>query len=774
MNIIHMNEFERARKGFNSQEAVSLLRECRELAIRRLSAALISMMGKVDDALFELAEKAENNAVQTLYFDAMREVRLKRASMEIGFKAKLLEGFNREIRKENETAESGSPAPELRMNDMDLMQHDELEESLAVSNMVSKIEIGCKEALGMLNRRIGYLLNDPELVRAKNPIGPEVVCNAFREACEVESGIKVKLIIMKLFDRYVVSEEMLSLYQDVNKLLIERGVLPELRHEVKRNPNARATPAAAGATGEAAQAGANAAATASEEDVFATLQQLMLRGLPGAGQGGMAGLFGGRGFSGTAEQVSSADVVNNLTLLQQGNGELVAGGVGQLSNADLVSGSVNVIREIRTAGAFGNVGAVDGMIIDVVAMLFDYILDDNDVPAVMKVLIGRLQIPMLKVGMLDKSFFSRKTHPARRLLNRLAEAAVGWNGEEDKGLYKKVESIVQQVLVEFESDVTLFATLLEDFEAFLAKEDQKAEHHEAQSTRLVQGKEKLKLAKQQVRIEIERRGRNNAIPKFVRQFLVSYWQNLLLITLIKEGEGSVAWKRGLTTMDNLIWSLQRKTSVTERDRLVKMLPSLLRTLREGMELISMREDEFQGFLEQLATHHAMIVNAVPRDSDAANDADILAGYADDPLAELSPEDNEPVVEDKQVTTATIHRLVTAGDIEVEEITLGEEDDEPQEQIEDEFVEQARSLHQGAWVEFMQEDGETLRAKLTWVSPVTGIYLFTNRQGLKACDKTLQGLATELRRGGARILDGAPLFERAVNCVIDGLRKQAVG
>ena len=92
----------------------------------------------------------------------------------------------------------------------------------------------------------------------------------------------------------------------------------------------------------------------------------------------------------------------------------------------------------------------------------------------------------------------------------------------------------------------------------------------------------------------------------------------------------------------------------------------------------------------------------------------------------------------------------------------------------EFVEQARSLHQGAWVEFMQEDGETLRAKLTWVSPVTGIYLFTNRQGLKACDKTLQGLAAELRRGGARILDGAPLFERAVNCVIDGLRKQAVG
>src|SRR5690606_12761374 len=51
MNIIHMNEFERARKGFSSQEAVGLLRECRELTIRRLTASLVRMMGKVDDAL---------------------------------------------------------------------------------------------------------------------------------------------------------------------------------------------------------------------------------------------------------------------------------------------------------------------------------------------------------------------------------------------------------------------------------------------------------------------------------------------------------------------------------------------------------------------------------------------------------------------------------------------------------------------------------------------------------------------------------------------------
>lgn len=772
MNIVHIDDFERARKGFSSQEAVGLLRECRELTLRTLSAALVRMMGKVDDALFELAEKAENNAVQSLYFDAMREVRLKRASMEIGFKAQLMEGFNREIRKEHEAADaatSGSP----RMEELDLVEHDALEETLAVSNMVSKIEVGCKEELGLLNRRIGYLLNDPELSRAKNPIGPEVVCNAFREACgDVESGIKVKLIILKLFDRYVASESMTPLYRDINKLLIERGVLPELRHELKRAPSNRLAPPA-GAPGAVATHGipgiAGAAVGSGDEDVFATLQQLMYRVVPGAAPGNLpaGGVLGGGAGAGGGISVPPG-FMNTLTLLQQGNRELAGGMLGNLSNVDLASGSVNVIRNIQASGLAGQVGAVDGMIIDVVAMLFDYILDDADVPPGMKALIGRLQIPLLKVGMLDKSFFSRKSHPARKLLNALADAAVGWNGDQDQALYKKVDEVVQRVLVEFDSEVALFDTLVQDFTEFMEQERQKAAHLEQQSARMVQGKERLRLAKQRVRIEVERRCRV-LLPKFVRQFLVDYWQNLLLVTFIKDGEESIEWKRNLTTMDNLVWSLQPKTSALERERLVKLLPSLLRLLREGAALISMREEDFQSFLEQLAGTHATIVNTVPREIEAANDA----GVTDDPLAESPPQPEvEPVQADPVVTTATLHRLVEAGHINAEEIVLGADDDAPQEQIEDAFVERVRALRQGMWLEFTQDDGGTLRAKLTWISPVTGVYLFTNRQGLKACDKTLQGLAAELRRGHARILDDAPLFERAVSSVIDGLRKKA--
>ncbi|MFA7387937.1 MAG: DUF1631 domain-containing protein [Thiohalobacteraceae bacterium] len=736
MNIVQLNEFEKARTGVTRQEAVGLLRECREVAFCRLSAAMTRMLAKVDDTLFEWAEKSQQKPDQNLYFDAMRAVRLKRASMEIAFKTQLVEGFNREIRKE-----SDSSSESLLAEQMTLVDDDGLEEGLAVENMVNKVEVECKQELHHLNRRVGVLLNDPDLTRAKNPIGPEIICGAFREACaDLDSGIKVKLIVMKLFDRHVVDEEIKSLYHEINRLLIDRGILSDLRYDVKRVPGNAKGPNTPDADSEEG-----------DEDLYATLQKLMLRGAPA---GGMA----------SAAVIGT--LVGQLTQLQQGRADAAGGSLATLDQNALTSGTVNIIHDIKTSGAMGDLGATDGMVIDVIAMLFDYVFDDVDIPPTMKALIGRLQIPMLKVGMLDKTFFSRRSHPARKLLNALAHASVGWNARTDQALHDKIASVVQRVLDGFEQDIELFSVLIDEFEAFLAAEKERAAHREEQSAGLVRGTERLRLAKQRVRIEVERRNRG-MLPTFARHFLVSYWQNLLLVTFVKEGEDSVAWKRSLTAMDNLVWSLQPKATVLERDRLVKLLPSLLRVLRDGMQLISMRDADFQSFLGQLAECHAGIVNAVPRSGHAANDADEVPIMAAHPLAYAGGD--EPVVEDKAIMTATIHQLVVSGDLQAEETAI-EDDETPFDEIEDEYLVQARDLKQGGWVEFNQEDGTAVRAKLTWVSPVTGVYLFTNRQGLKTADKTLQGLAAELRNGTARLLDDAPLFERAVSSVIDGLRK----
>ncbi len=793
MNIVRLNDFDRSQRGPLALDTKELLRECRSIASEHLARVLTSMMNGVDDALFKLAEKAENNAVQSSYFDAMREVRIKRATMESECNAEFIRGFNRELKP---GASSGSQASPFESNDfeLDLVAHEDLEESLAVKSMIVKIQVNHKQELGALDRRMGFLLGDPDLERVNNPLGPEVFCNAFRIACDqIESGIKVKLIILKLFDRYVVNEHIGKIYQEVNRYLISKNVLPKIRHSVRNGQGV--------VYGQRSSSGVSGEAMPDEEqDVFATMQELMgggVAGAPGGGMGGMGGMAGVPGYY--AGGVTTSTLLNNLTRMQQGDPELYADSTAGFDMGAVAAGNVNVIRSIQSTGLISKVGANDGMVIDVVAMLFDYILDDENIPGAMKALIGRLQIPLLKVAMMDRTFFSRKSHPARMLLNRLAEAATGWTQAQDDGLYAHVEKTVQRVLVEFEDDVSIFEELDKELDRFLNAEQHEAEQKAKQSLRYAQGKERLKLAKLRVREEVDERTAHQAVPKGVQQFLVTYWQNLLLVTLIKEGEDSIAWKRALTTMDNLMWSVQPKNGAGERDRLVKTLPKLLELLSEGMDVVSMSPGHRENFLSYLSDLHAQIVHTLPqKDADRTDPLAIDAPLSHsvqqaapyphqieepDPLAddfvEAGPDDGnelEPgdIAESEEVMTATIHRLVEEGDLEVEEITLGSDEEVPtlDEVVEDRYLEQVRELQVGTWVEFRTDDGEVARAKLTWISPVSGVYLFTNRRGLKAAEHTLQGLAIELRRGSARIIEDAPLFDRAVGSVIDDLRKKA--
>ena len=87
-------------------------------------------------------------------------------------------------------------------------------------------------------------------------------------------------------------------------------------------------------------------------------------------------------------------------------------------------------------------------------------------------------------------------------------------------------------------------------------------------------------------------------------------------------------------------------------------------------------------------------------------------------------------------------------------------EEVPEVIDDQFLEIAQSLERGMWIEFEDEDGQLAFAKLAWVSPLRGTYLFTNRQGQKALSMTAEELAERFRSDHARLVEAEPLIDRA--------------
>ena len=738
--VVPLGAHPRARSRLSAKESADVLVGCRELALERMAHALAGMLDRVEDDLFDLADKAVDREVQNTYLDARTKSRDKRKVIEATFRQHFLDFFNRKVRGEAPPAERESAPEELT-----LVGHEDLEETIAVREMARKLGSACEGELFALSQRMGFLLERPELADDANPLSPANVCAALKDACDqIEATFKVRMTLLHQFERYA-EAELQRVYHELNAHLVERRILPDVRIGVRR----AAPPAAPKPAKQAQSAGTD------NGDLFGTLAQLIGPTLAGhntaASPGGPAAGAGapqawplepGAQGGSTAPQSFMAE----LTRMHREGGPAITA-------ADEVL--VNVVRNIKAAPQSASLGTVDAMTIDIVAMLFDYIFDDRHIPATVKALLGRLQIPVLKVALLDKSFFSAKSHPARRLIDLLAESAIGLDESNaaEGAVLALIEGVVQSVLTEFDTDLALFEKLVARVEAFI-EERKKAESSVVErSARLIEERERGEIARVVAEEEVARRLELRAwVAPPVREMLADAWVRALAQVQSTEGEGSPAWRALLQTMDDLLWSIEPKVAAEDRKRLVTMLPAMLKSLDEGLERATVGEAARDAFMGALVDCHAAAVKSG------------LRGMA--ALPRIPPPE---VQEDASIA----RELVPAGDIQVSEIRL--KTPRGKAPVRNVFTRTGiwTNLQRGTWVEFAGCAVPAMRARLTWISPNKGVYLFTNPlSSAAAVSISPEALAEQMRLGEARMLDDAPLVGRAVDSMLANLRRQA--
>jgi hypothetical protein len=449
-----------------------------------LLPALAKTLEGAAGELLEISDRISAYEMRRIYEDAMIFAREQPGIVETEFRRRFYQHFKRECRRDN-GRQSGSTG--LEASQLSLVDPDELEGSLAASTIENALNNSCGEELFGLSKRIGVLLSDPELQSGANPLGPEVIGAAVMDTLKGQGlPLKTQLVLVPLINKYL-PRHVRAVYLDINRQLVDKGHLPTIRVGVRKP--VQPSPSIS----ETAKRGESPEPAEESQDLLAMLRQLMTLGsqgvagphwrawLPsrsrrrarddvGSARGGTvaAGRRNGRRRFFPEQCDPGGDA--GLTNLQRGQSESLA--AAGLDGALLANGQVNILREIRSSPVVGSLGQMDSMTLDIVAMVFDYILDDRRIPDAMKALIGRLQIPVLKVAMLDRAFFSQKTHPARRLLDALAEASMGWNEDEghESGLYRKVDELVQRVLNQFDEELDIFAMVLEDFIQYEAEE----------------------------------------------------------------------------------------------------------------------------------------------------------------------------------------------------------------------------------------------------------------------------------------------------------------
>ena len=386
-------------------------------------------------------------------------------------------------------------------------------------------------------------------------------------------------------------------------------------------------------------------------------------------------------------------------------------------------------------------------------MLFDFIFETKDLPDGIKALLARLQIPVLKAAMLDGAFFAKKTHPSRLLVNQLAQAGLGWApamGPDDP-LYRKIDEIVHQILDNFSDDLAIFDEQRESLEAFLAEEEKAAEENIQTTAEEINKKDRLQIGSVLAKGEIEKRIEQMPVPQFLAMFLRMRWQGALEHVYLDQGEESDAWTGGIATLEDLVWSVQPKRSVEDRRHLVALLPSLLKRLSAGMQHRGWAVDDREAFMSNLVEAHAAAVKPSVTADRSPTAAVAEAARAEAEIAKASGD---------EVKAAKAEALAEAMQQAVPEPIEPE-----REVIADDYLEIARSLERGVWIEFEADDGQLAFAKLAWVSPLRGTYLFTNRQGQKALSMTAEDLADRFRADRARVVEAEPLIDRAFTSMI---------
>ncbi|MDF1630584.1 MAG: DUF1631 domain-containing protein [Alcanivoracaceae bacterium] len=721
-------------------------------ACELLVGYLCDMLDSADDKLFDLSDGQQSGAL-----DAMRELRLKRAGVESGFRQALENQFRSAYLGEDRS--SSSVLGKLDLDSLSLVQEDQMEVDLAINTMSRRVRMISETQLRAFNHRLEYLSEGKrEFSERNSPLDPAQIVAAFRvETEKLDVDINTRLIMYKLFERLVLSE-LGFVITEANQTLIDSGILPDMTAppiRASRQPGQSVPKVKAGEPQanpiESLLGSAGGGAAADPAALYAMFGELLdavrlISARPDAGpapsnmavmQGGVAYVNGAPVTNpGHVRQVSSNDLVGMLNRLQRVETSLEE--LGQESHDPLRAEDMDVRVELSSLlGAEGGEEAVhaldqaDDAVINLVSMLFDFIFDDQALATEIKALIGRLQIPFLKTAIADKSFFSNEQHAARQFLNTLAKAGSQWSSSQGVSdpLYRLIRESVFKVLNDFDLDAGLFERLRADIEDVMDRQESQRQRIEERLQEVEQGKVLAEQTRRIVTVAVQERIGQRALPAVAGSLIRDAWQQVLYLTCLREGSGSEPWNRYLKVLEVLIWSVLPKKDDAARAKLADLAPKLIVSLRKGLEAIGYDASEQRRRLDELVALHAQLLQPVT-DSELAGEV-VVFEPEPEPQAEQQAQEELPI-------------------------------DHP-------TLKMACAMKSGTWVDIASGEGSK-RLRLAANVRHGSKLVFINARGIREAEYSGMALALAVEAGEIRIVDGSPLFDRALESVIGDLRR----
>ncbi len=323
-------------------------------------------------------------------------------------------------------------------------------------------------------------------------------------------------------------------------------------------------------------------------------------GPAGALAGGAAGGGGGSsGPSGPVSQISPALglAIQVVTKSVQRHTDTIAGQPDQ-SPAGLINDLNRGKQQLKRVAATPTERAT----IEIVALLFQAILTEERLPAAIRVWFARLQMPVLRVAVSEPDFFATANHPARALIDRMGACVMGFvstSPEQEDALHREIKRVVQVVEAYPDTGRRVFQTVLSEFERFLESYFRDQNQASRKGVSLAQQVEQRETWAIQYTIELRKMLEGVPVHDGVREFLFKVWADVLAHAAVQTSPGSDDTRTLKAAATDLVWSASAKTTREERAEVLKRLPPLLKTVREGMARAGLPLDKQDQHIQRL-------------------------------------------------------------------------------------------------------------------------------------------------------------------------------
>ncbi|MCW9013346.1 MAG: DUF1631 domain-containing protein [Gammaproteobacteria bacterium] len=794
----------------------------------------VDLFKKTDEFLFNSANTATSIDVQNRMFEFMNGLRAQKDEMEKNFIQELsfyLQPVSEiaELPKKKKHKKPGS-------SQFSLVEQDEMDEMVTLTTISSKAAQNLNEELTHLHARLQRLALHNSNIFHANALEPVHICDAFQEAAAAtDFDNKNKLVLFKKFGEEVVSS-LKELYDEINQMMIDEGILPEIELSGVINPGSSGyghgheeeadipeeefpeeqppvpppmggpppvagprrafgsgaafggnnygyTPPSSqqmhqgGAAGQTYQAPMEGSAPpaagprrafgsgAAYSNQQASAPAAEQTGAPGSAVGDnqlTAGIPAGQvrqeiqnfiggvpsdpdsaaaSAGGSAVYYSHGDVVSALSNMQ-----VVADVLSETPlrfDADAIKKAVlTTIGDKEGGTVTKRVNQVSEKTIDFIKLIFDAIIEEDSITDTIKTLLLSLQIPIIKAAMLDADFFVDDKHPARQLLDKLAEAGVGVTDHKDP-VYIEIEKIVKKLLTDYKEDIVAFEIALKELNELTEGIYKKAREKEVESQKQV----KHTHARNIVLQEIRKITLGKELPHGVRTLVLKVWPSLMFNHYLNNGKANDEWVEMLMILEKIIESVQPIHSTAQLEELGLTHDDILDATRErlkqcqksGKIIDRVLADLNQTYVELMETTD--LPEEVEEPEEVVHEAEEAApGETGELVEEAVAVEPEPVGEDPEVIARRKIALLP------------------------------NDVQAGAWfIVYNGEDKPVRRLKLAVILIQDATLVFVDHLGNVVIEKDAEVFADEIEKGLSGVIMQHSVFDHALNNALSTIK-----